>query len=155
MLRKEQRTPQSSPLLFQASEGFPCVLSTLSPCLSSQHAWEAVCTRTANSHELRRAESTASSPQAGVPSWPGDLSVNDQFAPHRHWSLSEISLPVVIPWGLAGGRDLGGEKLSLSLKTPTNPFPSWEGTRQSDTLVEPIWHTRKQLMWLSIFHSAS
>ena len=93
MLRKEQSTPQSRPLLFQASEGFPCVPSTLNPRLSSLHAREAVCTRTANSHELRRAESTANSPQAGVPSWSGDLSVNDQCAPHRHWSLSEISPP--------------------------------------------------------------
>lgn len=75
----------------------------------------------------------ANSPQAGIPSWPGDLSVSDQFA--RHQSLPEIIQPgtggsgfqAMIcsdSSGLGGGWVLGGGKL-LS-ESPSKCFPQLE-----------------------------
>lgn len=61
----------------------------------------------------------------------------------------------VTPWGLAGGWALGGEKLLRASKPQQILPPAGEGTRQSDTLAEPIWHTREQLTLLPIFHGAS
>lgn len=53
------------------------------------------------------------------------------------------------------GMEKGEATTGLKAPNKPSPTPGWAGTRQSDTLAEPIWHTREQLTLLPIFHGAS
>lgn len=106
-------------------------------------------------------ESTANSPQAGIPSWPRDLSINDQFACHPHKSLPKVSQPRTGGSGFEAR--VCGDSLEpcrrVSCCSASKPQqilpPARDGTRHSDTLAELIWHTCEQVTWLSIFNGNS
>ena len=81
------------PFVLQGTQRFPlCSVCSLLSSLSPQCAHMPGCIEQYIPMYSPK-ESTANSLQAGIPSWPVDMSINDQFACHPHKSPPKISQP--------------------------------------------------------------
>lgn len=164
---QERRPPQSSPLLPGTRRLFHCVLSApeapASPACTHARLFVQEQHVPMNSRKEKALPSHRKQAfQAGLGTCQSviNLPILVTGASQGLASPGQVDLvskrgSVGTPQGLAGGLALGGGSYCSASKPQQSLPPAGEGTRQSDTLAEPIWHTLEQLTLLPIFHGTS